>query len=344
MARSGYGKVLGWGLAIGAVAGAMSLFRGKAKASTVPVAPRVPTAKGPKQKFSPGDEVTVTGGPTGSARTYIVRGATLTPTGWQYDLGEGAPMPQGSLHFVSSAAERGTAPVMVKAAPVVPVAPAATMTLPPEVVTHSTEFLAREKAAKVAAKAAATKAASTKAAPNQGGPKMTQRQQRITDLLGLVKTEKDAAKLTALKAELVKLAQEESAALKAAEAKAAKGPFYMPGLQAKFGKITANITEAHQDAQGAWHYTTVLSGTPFGLKDGTYPSSETDLRQQLSERLNQPLAVGQAYPAGLEVYRRGQGGVVQNVTKNAAGEFVYQIQGWPNAVTQSELLGILARA
>ena len=173
---------------------------------------------------------------------------------------------------------------------------------------------------------------------------MTARQQRITDLLGLVKAEKDVAKKQALAEELKKLAQEESAALKTIEAKAAKGPFYMPGLQAKFGKITANITEAHQDAQGAWHYTTVLSGTPFGLKDGSYPSSETDLRQQLSQRLNQPLAQGQAYPAGLEVYRGGQGGLVQSVMRNAAGEFVYQMRGWPNTVTQAELLGVLSRA
>jgi hypothetical protein len=53
MARSSYGKVLGWGLAIGAVAGAVSLFRGKAKASTLPASTRAPSVMPPAPVLAP---------------------------------------------------------------------------------------------------------------------------------------------------------------------------------------------------------------------------------------------------------------------------------------------------
>lgn len=338
MARSNYGAVLGWGLLIGAVAGAFSLFRDKAKASSLPTGARAPAAKGPKQKFAPGDEVTVTGGPTGADRTFIVRAATLTPAGWQYDLGEGAPMPQGALHFVSSAADRAaTDPATAPSPALVKAAPVATMTFPPEVVTRSPESLARDAAAR-AAKAAAAKATKT-----QGGPNMTARQQRITDLLGLVRAEKDATKLEALKAELVKLAKEEKAALVATPA--TPQPTYPVGLVAKFGKREATITGARPDGKGSWIYTVDLkSGEFLNLGSGTYTKTEAEVRDALASELG-PLALGQAYPRGISVFRRGKGGVIVAVSApGASGEYVYSLQGWPNPVSQNELGSILRQA
>ena len=305
MARSSYGQLLGWGLAIGAVAGAMSLFRDKAKASSLQggarATPSPPPGAPVKQRFHVGDEVTVTGG-TGSTTaahgtdtTFIVRAATLTPTGWQYDLGVGAPMPQGAMHMVEPAAK---VPAIVVATPVAPI---------------------------------------------QGGPKMTARQQRITDLLGLVKVEKDAAKLAALKAELVKLAQEESAALKAVPT--TPQPLYQVGLEVRFGKRKAKITAAQQDAQGVWQYTAyVESGELFGIGTKSYNFNEAQLRQAMQKEVG-VIRPGQFAVAGVTVYRNGQGGTIVAVSNpGASGEFVYTIQGWPNAVTQSELLSILRRA
>jgi hypothetical protein len=180
---------------------------------------------------------------------------------------------------------------------------------------------------------------------------------RIT--LAELAAEKDSAKKAVLKAkldaEVVRRKASEAEAeqrAKAATAAIAKAkveaaartkPLYPPGLLVKFGDISATITEAHRDAQGAWHYTTVISGTPLGIKDGTYPSSEIDLRKQLSEQLGQPLAADQAFPVGLQVYRNQQGGWIQKVERNAAGVWIYTVAGWGNTVNQSELLGILSK-
>jgi hypothetical protein len=204
---------------------------------------------------------------------------------------------------------------------------------PPEVVTHSPEYLAREKAAKVAA---------SKAAPIQGGPRMTQRQQRITDLLGLVKAEKDATKKLALAEELKKLALEEKAALVAPPA--VPQPLYPVGLKISFGKRKATITAAYQDAQGVWQYTAyVESGEVFGLGTKSYNFDEASLRANLQKEVG-PIQPGQAFVPNVTVYRNGQGGLIQRAEKNASGVWIYSLSGWPNPVSQDELGAILRRA
>ena len=153
-----------------------------------------------------------------------------------------------------------------------------------------------------------------------------------------------ADKQKALKNELAERAQAEQAAKKAAEAKAAAGPMYPKDLDVRFGKRKAVITEAHQDGQGNWHYTAkVDSGELWGIGSGTYQFSEADMRQKIQAEVG-PLQPGQFAVAGVTVYRHGQGGYIQKAEKNAAGEWQYTIQGWPNAVAQSELQGILVRA
>jgi hypothetical protein len=299
----------------------MSLFRDKARASTMSggavAKPVGASGKGAKQRFHVGDEVTVTGG-TGSTTlahgtdtTFIVRSATLTPTGWQYDLGTGAPMPQGALHMVEPASSR-EAPATVVAKPI---------TVKP-----------------------ATSKKPAPVAPTQGGPKMTQRQQRITDLLGLVKAEKDAARLGVLKAELVKLAQEESAAIKAVPA--APQPTYPIGMEASFGGKWVKILKAWQtSAGGPWTYQVDAKlGMLFNVGNGTHTQTEAEIRSRLADALGS-MGQGQAFPRGIVIYRNGQGGQVVAVSSpGASGEWGYSIQGWPNPVSQSELQAILRRA
>ena len=153
----------------------------------------------------------------------------------------------------------------------------------------------------------------------------------------------------ALKAQVVVKAQAEQAAKKVAEAQAAAGPMYPKGLTAKFSGNTAVIKNAWQDGQGNWHYKIDLDHPlpwplkPYTLKDKEV--SEVYLRQQLAEQGHITLQPGQAYAQGVEVYGANrQGGYIQKAEKNAAGEWVYTLQGWGNPVTQRELLGILTRA
>jgi len=155
--------------------------------------------------------------------------------------------------------------------------------------------------------------------------------------------EKDVEKQKAMKLELVAKAKAEQAARKAAEEKAAKGPMYPTGLMVRFGKREATITAAHQDAQGAWHYSISLKAGEFlGLGDGVYQMSETDVRSKVQEEVG-PLQPGQAFAPNVTIYRNGQGGRIESATKNAAGVWQYVISGWGAPVSQSELLGILTR-
>jgi hypothetical protein len=169
----------------------------------------------------------------------------------------------------------------------------------------------------------------------------------IGPLLAWIVSSLDAAEADpAKKATLKQQIDAEIAARKAAEAEAAKRPkpLYPVGLQVQFGKRKATITEAHQDAQGAWHYTiALLAGEFLGLGDGSYQVSEADMRAKVAGEVGQQLAPGQAFPQGVAVYRNGQGGMVSKVAQDAAGAWQYTIAGWPNTVTQEQLLAILRK-
>jgi hypothetical protein len=155
-----------------------------------------------------------------------------------------------------------------------------------------------------------------------------------------------AEKQKVLKAQLVEKAAAEVAAARKAEDKAAGGPMYPVGLEAKFSGKAARIKKAWQDGQGNWHYVVDLeTGLPWPankLKDKQI--SEVALRQQLAERGGIYLQPGQAYGQGIEIYRNGQGGYIEKAEKNSTGHWLYTVRGWPNPVTQNEILGILTRA
>jgi len=171
---------------------------------------------------------------------------------------------------------------------------------------------------------------------------MTKRQARITELLGLVKIERDEAKKKTLADELKRLADEERAALTAPPK--APTPWYMPGLEAKFGSKQAKVLRAWQGGNGVWFYAVDAKlGMPFGLGDGEHTLSQVELREKLAGELG-TLMPQQAFPRGVTIFRGGKGGFVVSATVNAQGEYVYQLQGWPNAVTQTELLAILRQA
>jgi hypothetical protein len=154
--------------------------------------------------------------------------------------------------------------------------------------------------------------------------------------------EKDAAKKAAIKTRL----DAEIARRKAAEVAKAKAPkpLYPVGLEVRFGKRQATIIDAKQDAKGAWSYDIDLkAGELLGLGDGVYTKTEPEMRQIIAGEVGQPLVDGQAFPAGIQVYRGGQGGKLEKVEKNAAGVWIYTVAGWGNTVNQSELLGILGK-
>lgn len=191
---------------------------------------------------------------------------------------------------------------------------------PPEIVTHSPEFLAREEAL-------------------QTGRKVMQ-DAAFKVTLAEFAAEKDAQKKAAIKTKL----DAEIAKRKAAEAAEAKKPTYPVGLQVKFGKRQATIVGAKQDAAGAWIYDIDLkAGELLGLGDGVYTKTEPEMRQIIAGEVGQPLVEGQLFPANIQVYRGGQGGQIAKVEKNAAGEWNYTITGWPNVVTQAEFWSILRK-
>jgi len=166
----------------------------------------------------------------------------------------------------------------------------------------------------------------------------------IQKLAAQIAAEKDPEKQKAIKAELVAKINEEKAARKAAEDKAAQGPMYPQGLVVKFGKRTATITQAVKNAQGEWFYAIdLLAGEILELGDGEYQLTESEMRAKVQEEVGvvQP---GQAFTAGMAVYRNGQGGLIQKVEKNAAGQWTYVVQGWGGPVTYLEFMGILMRS
>jgi len=245
-------------------------------------------------------------------------------------------------------------------ADVVQAAPVAEMTFEPEVITHSPEFLAREKeAAKAApvvkatpiAKPAQPSAAKPMpvapkpappapkpAAPTQGGKSMS-KLQRIMELQDVIKGDSSAGKTKtkAEQTELQKLASDVAAEL--------KQPVYPPGMRAQFGKRDATIMGATQDAQGVWHYTIDLkSGEFLGLGSGTYNKTEAEVRAAISSELG-AMGTGQSFPRGITVMRNGKGGTIQSASQDPkTGEWQYQITGWPNAVAQSELTATMRAA
>jgi hypothetical protein len=74
-----------------------------------------------------------------------------------------------------------------------------------------------------------------------------------------------------------------------------------------------------------------------------YQLTESEMRAKVQEEVGvvQP---GQAFAVGMSVSRHGVGGLIERVTRDASGQFSYQVQGWPRAVLQSEFLGILMRS
>lgn len=160
----------------------------------------------------------------------------------------------------------------------------------------------------------------------------------------------DPVKVVELTKDAAKVAQAELAARKVAVASPAPPtvakPRYPVGMKAKFADKSATVIAAHQDAQGAWHYVADIdTGLPWPMATIKGKEvSEVFLRQTLQDQLGQQLATDQDFPKGVEVYRGGQGGFVEAVTRNQTGQWVYTIRNWPNAVTQAELQAILAKA
>jgi len=170
-------------------------------------------------------------------------------------------------------------------------------------------------------------------------------QAEIQKLAAQMASEKDPEKQKAVRLQLVAKINEEKAAKKAAEDKAAAGPTYPEGLTATYEGKSATITDARKNGNGEWSYAVdVRAGMPFEIGDGVYQLSETDLRKEMVERFNATLAPGQAFAAGMEVVRNRVGGLIDRVSRDATGSFQYQVRGWPNVVGQLELLGILTRA
>lgn len=151
--------------------------------------------------------------------------------------------------------------------------------------------------------------------------------------------EKDAQKKAALKTKL----DAEIARRKAAEAAAPK-PLYPVGLEARFGKRRAVIAGVAVVNGVPTYVIDLQAGEFLGLGDGVYNRTEAELRATLAGEVGQPLVDGQAFPQGIAVYRNGQGGVIQAVTRDdAKGGWLYTVAGWPRPVTQQELLAILRK-
>ena len=175
---------------------------------------------------------------------------------------------------------------------------------------------------------------------------MTQRQQRLVQLQGIIKADTSEGK-SATKAEqeeLRKLALEEKAALVAAQTPAKPQPIYPIGLEASFGGKWVKILNAWQDAGGRWFYQVDAKlGLPFGMADGEHTLSQDDIRAKLIDALG-AMAPTQAYPRGISIFRNGKGGLVESAAPGPAGEYVYNLRGWPNAVGEGQMLAILRQA
>jgi hypothetical protein len=184
---------------------------------------------------------------------------------------------------------------------------------------------------------------------------------QLATAIALVEAEQDAEKKKALEDEQAKVAAAaaESAekvktlkaqamahvqAAKDAEANVAQGPMYPQGLVVKFGKRTATIARAVKNGHGEWFYTIdLLAGELLELGDGMYELTESEMRTKVQEEVG-AVQPGQAFAAGMSVSRHGVGGLVERVSRDASGQFAYQLQGWPRVVSQAELLGILTRS
>ena len=120
-------------------------------------------------------------------------------------------------------------------------------------------------------------------------------------------------------------------------------PIYPIGLEAKLGGRQARIVKSWVDAQGVVQYAVDLKlGLLFGAGDGVHTVSEAKLRETMASETKQSLALDQAFPAGVQIFRNGQGGVIDSVVKQD-GMWVYQIHGWPTSTPQAQLLQILGR-
>jgi len=150
-------------------------------------------------------------------------------------------------------------------------------------------------------------------------------------------TETDAKKKAELKAKL----DAEIARRKAVEAELAKRPkpLYPVGSSATIGNNVAVVTQA--EFQGtAWIYTVVINPGAFIMTKTLSNVTENDIKKFLAEHVGQ--VVGPAYPRGLTVFRNGQGGLIEDVKVDGA-TYSYQVKGWPNRVTESQLAAILGK-
>lgn len=168
----------------------------------------------------------------------------------------------------------------------------------------------------------------------------------IQRLAAQMAAEKDPEKLAAIKQRLIEKVNAEKAIRKAAEEKAATGPTYPVGFAVTYDGKTATIVGTNKDARGNWSYSVkVEAGMPLGIGDGVYQLSEPDLRQEMINRFNAQLAPGQIYAQGMFITGPNRvSGLITNVSKNAAGEFVYVLKNWGTSVAQKELQGMLLRA
>jgi hypothetical protein len=123
-------------------------------------------------------------------------------------------------------------------------------------------------------------------------------------------------------------------------------PRYPVGLELRFAGKRAVVKKAWQDGQGGWHFLVdVDAGMPFGIgnmKDKAV--SEQFVRDVLANQLKQTLAPDQAFPAKVEVYRNGKGGLIESVSKSPEGLWLYAVRGRGAPVSQGKLLDELVSA
>jgi hypothetical protein len=119
-------------------------------------------------------------------------------------------------------------------------------------------------------------------------------------------------------------------------------PRYPVGLEMRFDGKKATVKKAWQDGQGGWHFLVDIDAG-FFLKIKDKAVSEQFIRDTLSAQLKQTLGPEQAFPLGVEVYRNGKGGMIEAVSRNPEGIYVYRVKGWENLVTQGQFLDELVK-
>jgi len=120
-------------------------------------------------------------------------------------------------------------------------------------------------------------------------------------------------------------------------------PPYPVGLKAKFQGYWITFRKAWQDGQGGWHYEVDIATWAVQVATNKAVSAQF-IRDTIANQMKQHLAPDQAFPSGIEVWYGRKGGMIESVFRNSDGLWVYRLKGWPNAVTQGQLLDELVKA